>query len=345
VLAIGWSLQEGFWPQFRHGHLPLLRPKPGLRLHPSIGVYGPGYQYGGLRRQTAASLTIFRDYTSVVNRLRFGVCMARWSAEWRLFAVAFVALSCSACGAHAFALCDGCPDLFANTPIAQQAALPQPRAQTQSNRLHDRNVNRRRHQTRDDPSPPSLACCKPLTAFAESFPDSQLTETGAAASENVPLVAEPAPSGADADLPATPALRIDQLFNIMAAAPSDRPEDVAALRANVLSQFRDRYSSPDSDESTGFVVPTLIALGGGLLLVGVALVFARRDAFALPSNPGWRSDRNNSLTDRARRLTRRMRDNSLVGPAVTPGVGERATVFRTSNRRKTSRRAIPLRHG
>jgi hypothetical protein len=247
-------------------------------------------------------LTIFRDYTSLVNRLRFGVCMARWSSECRLFAVAFVALSCSACGAHAFALCDGCPDLFAKTPIAQQAALPQPLAQ--SARLHDRNVNRGRHQRRDDPLPPSLACCKPLTAFAESFPDSQLTETGAAASANVPDVAEPALTLADAELPATPALRIDQLFNIMAAGPSDRSEEVAALRASVLGQFRDRQPSPDPDESTGFVVPMLIVFGGGLLLAGVVIVSARRHAFALARKPSRRSDRNNSLTDRARRLTR-----------------------------------------
>jgi hypothetical protein len=212
-----------------------------------------------------------------------------------------VALSCSVCGAYAFALCDGCPDLFANTPVTQQAALPQPRAQ--SIPLHDRNVNRRRHQRRD-PSPPSLACCKPLTAFAELLPDSQLTETGAAAIENVPLVAEPAPSGADADLPATPALRIDQLFNIMAAGPSDRPEEVGVLRASLLGQFRDRQSSPYPNESTGYVVPTLIVFGGGLLLVGVVLVSARSYSFAPLREPVRRSDRTNSLTDRARRLTR-----------------------------------------
>jgi hypothetical protein len=227
--------------------------------------------------------------------------MARWSSECRLFAVAFVMLSCSDCGAHAFALCDGCPDLFANTPITQQAALPQPRAQ--SIPLHDRNVNRRRHQRRD-PSPRSLACCKPLTAFAKSLPDSQLTETGAAASENVPVVAGPAPSGADADPPATPALRIDQLFNIMAAGPSDRPEETAGMRADMLGQFRDRQSSPYPNESTGFVVPTLIAFGGGLLLVGVVLVSARRQVFAVPRKPSRGSDRNTSLTDRARLLTR-----------------------------------------
>jgi hypothetical protein len=269
--------------------------------------------------------------------------MVRWSSECKLFAVAFVALSCSDCGAHAFSLCDGCPDLFAKIPIAQQAALPQPSAQ--SIPLHDRNVNRRRHQRSDAPSPPSLACCKPLTDFAELFSDSQLTEMGAIASENLPVVAEPAPSVADPEFPATPALRIDQFFNIMAAGPSDRPEEVAVLRASVLSQFRDRQSSPYPDESTGFVLLTLIACIGGLLLVGVVLASARRHAFALPRKPGRRSDRNNSLTDRARRLTRRMRDNSLVGPAVTPGVGESVTVFQTSNRRKTNRRAISLRHG
>jgi hypothetical protein len=250
--------------------------------------------------------------------------MVRWSSECRLFAVAFVALSCSACGAHAFALCDGCPDLFAKTPIAQQAALPQPSAQ--SIPLPDRNVNRRRHQRSAAPSPPSLDCCKPLTDFAELFSDTQLTETGAAVSENLPLLAEPAPSVADADLPATPALRIDQLFNIMAAGPSDRPEEVAALRASVLSRFRDRQSYPDDpDESSGFVVPTLIAFGGGLLLVGVVIVSARRHAFALPRKLSRRNDRNNSLTDRARRLTRRMGDNSLIGQTAAPAVRERVT--------------------
>jgi hypothetical protein len=269
-------------------------------------------------------LTIFREYTSVVNRLRFfGACMARWSSECRFFAVAFVVLSSSNCGAHAFALCDGCPDLFAKIPIAQQAALPQPSAQGIP--LHDRNVNRRRHQRRDDPSPPSLACCKPLTAFAELFSDSQLTETGATAIENLPVVAEPAPSVADTEFPAAPALRIDQLFNIMAAGPSDRPEEVAVLRASVLSQFRDRQSSPDPDESTGVVVPTLIVFGGGLLLVGVVLVSARRQAFALPRKPGQRSDRNNSLSDRARRLPRRMKGNFLVGQTAAPGARERVT--------------------
>ena len=227
--------------------------------------------------------------------------MARWSSECRLFAVAFMMLSYSGCAAHAFALCDGCPNLFANTPIAQQAALPPPRAQ--SIRPRDRDVNRGRHQRRDAPTPPSLACCKPLTA-AELFSDSQLSEAGAAANENVPLLAEPALRVADGELPAMPALRIDQLFNIMAAGPSDRPEEVAALRASVLSWFRDRRSFKDPDESTGFVVPTNIAFGVGLLLVGVVLVSARRRAFALPRKPGRRSDRNNSLADRARRLTR-----------------------------------------
>jgi hypothetical protein len=264
--------------------------------------------------------------------------MARWSSECRLLAVAFVALSFSDCGAHAFALCDGCPDLFANTPIAQQAALPQPRAQ--SIRLHDRNVNRRRHQRRDDPSSPSLACCKPLTAFA-----AVASERGASGASVSATIADPAPLAPDAAMPATPALRIDHLFNIMAAGPSDRPEEVAALRASVLSQFRGRLSSPDPDESTGFVVPTIIAFGGGLLLVGVVLVSAGHRAFALPRKPRRRSDRNNSLTDRARRLTRRMRGNLLVGPTVTPGVGERVTAFPTSSRRKTSRHAISLRHG
>ena len=266
--------------------------------------------------------------------------MAPWSSECRLFAMAFVMLSCSDCGANAFALCDGCPDLFANTPITQQAALPQPRAQ--SIPPHDRNVNRRRHQRRD-PSPPLLACCKPLTAFAESFPDSQLMETGAAARANVPVVAEPALSVPDGELPATPALRIDQLFNIMAVGPTDRPEEVAVLRASLVGQFRDRQSFPYPNERTGFVVPMLVTFGGGLLLVGVVIVFTRRHAFALPRKPSRRGDRNNSLTDRARSLTRLMRDSSLVGRRRHPGC-ERARPSCRPATGATSGRAISPRH-
>jgi hypothetical protein len=261
--------------------------------------------------------------------------MARLSSECGLFAVAIVALSCSGRDAHAFALCDGCPNLFTNAPIEQQVAEPR----APSTHVHDRYVSRRRHQSRDVPSPPSLARRTALTAFAA------VPIVRGATGANVPVVAEPAPSVADAELAAMPALRIDHLFNIMAAGPSDRPEEVAALRASVLSQFSGRQSSQDPNESTGFVEPTLIAFGGGLLLVGVVLISARRHAFALPRKPGRRSDRNNSLTDRARRLIRRMRGNLLAGPTVTPGVGERVTAFPTSSRRKTSRRAISLRHG
>jgi hypothetical protein len=231
--------------------------------------------------------------------------MARWSSECGLFAVAIVALSCSGRDTHAFALCDGCPDLFTNAPIAQQVAEPR----APSTRVHDRYVSRRRHQSRDVPSPPSLARRTALTAFAA------VPIVRGATGANIAVVAEPAPapSVADAELPATPALRIDHLFNIMAAGPSDRPEEVATLRASVLGQFRGRQSAPHPNESTGFVEPTLIAFGGGLLLVGVVLVSARRHAFALARKPGQRSDRNNSLTDRARRLTRRLQFACAVG--------------------------------
>jgi hypothetical protein len=78
---------------------------------------------------------------------------------------------------------------------------------------------------------------------------------------------------ADAAKPATPALRVDELFNIIAAGPSDKPAEVAALRAGVLAQFLMRQASPGR---TGFPVPTLIAFCGGLLLIGTVLVTARR---------------------------------------------------------------------
>jgi hypothetical protein len=64
------------------------------------------------------------------------------------------------------------------------------------------------------------------------------------------------------------------LFNIMGAEPSDRPEEVAALRASMLSQLRMRQSAPGPDDRIGFLVPTLIVFGGCLILIGAVLVSA-----------------------------------------------------------------------
>jgi hypothetical protein len=240
--------------------------------------------------------------------------MARWSSECRLWAVAFAALSCSGCDAHAVALCENCPELFASTPTAEQAALPRQRAQ--STRPHDRYVSRRWHQRRDDSRPPLLARRTPLTAFA-----AVTVERCAAGASVSATIADPAPLGPDATMPATPALRIDELFNIMGAGPSDQPEEVAALRANMLSQFRMRQSAPGPDDRIGFLVSTLIAFGGGLILIGAVLVSAGRHAFGLPCTLGRRRDRSMLPSDRARR--RRTNGISLERPTVPPGVRER----------------------
>src|SRR5258708_39918363 len=90
--------------------------------------------------------------------------MARWPSGCRLWTAAFVALSCWGCDAHAFALCETCPELFATTATPEQAAPPQQR--TQSIRPRHRHVSRRWHQRRDDPRAPSRARRTPLTAFA-----------------------------------------------------------------------------------------------------------------------------------------------------------------------------------
>jgi hypothetical protein len=270
--------------------------------------------------------------------------MARWSSQCRLFALAFVALSCSDCGAHAFALCEGCPELFAKTPIAQQAALPKQRAQ--STHLDDRYVNRRWHLIRrDGPRPPLLARRTALTAFAvetAGLTPSQLKDRGLTDAIVTSAIADPAPLVADAAMPATPALRIDELFNIMAAGPSDQPDEVAAMRANVLSQFLMRLPSPDPEESTGFFIPTLIAFAGGLL-VGVVLVSARRHAFALPRTLDRQRGRPLLLRDRARRLTRGTIGISPKEPTVSPGVRERLTVL--SNQAGTSPAGVRSRSG
>jgi hypothetical protein len=247
---------------------------------------GTGYRYDGELGPHRRKFDLFCDYRwlrllSKGHQKANGACMACWSSQCRWLAVAFVALSCSGREAHAFALCDGCPDLFASTltaPVRQaapvrQPAPPQLRAQGIAPARH---VNRHRDQRRDDPLPPLLGRRTPLTAFAmESAASSKPTDT--TDSSSAVTVATPALTlVAEAAMPATPALRIDELFNIMAAGPSDEPAEVAAVRAIVLAQFLVRHASPAPDNRTEFPVPTLIAFGGGLLLIGTLLVSARR---------------------------------------------------------------------
>jgi hypothetical protein len=240
--------------------------------------------------------------------------MPRWSSQCGLFVVGFVALWCSDSGAYAFALCKGCPELLASTPLSQRAALPQQRAQ--STHLHDRSINRRWHHiTRAEPRPLSLARRPALTAFAAettSFTPSQLMDGDAIDAIVSGAIADPEPLVADAAMPTTPALRIDELFNIMAAGPSDRPEEVAALRASILTQFLMRQS-PSPEDRTGFLVTALIAFTVGLLIGGAVLISAKSHAFVLPRTPVRRRDRTMLLSDRGRRLTRRSNGIRLRG--------------------------------
>jgi hypothetical protein len=241
--------------------------------------------------------------------MKDGRAVSRWLLGCRLLMMAFVALSCSDSGASAYALCDGCPDLFASIAIAQQATPAQPRAQ--STRLHGRDVNPRRQKNRGNSSPPSLTCCSPLTAFAQEW---MFKNTSATPS----VFAEPEPGIADEEVLATPALRIDQLFNIMAAGPSDEPGEMAALRANMLSQFHMRQASPDLDDRSGFLAPTVIALGTGMLLIGGVLGSTKLHAFALPLLARCQCDRAMLLIGRIIRLTPPMSRNPLAGSDPVP---------------------------
>jgi hypothetical protein len=251
--------------------------------------------------------------------------MARCASEFRLLAAAIVVLSCSGRDAHAFALCDNCPDLFASTSTAQQTALAEPRVQ--STRVHGRYVDRRLQRKLDVPPRPPLARRTAFTAFA-AFPIS-----GGAIGANVSaVITDSAPPVPDEATSATPAFRVDQLFNIMAAGPSDQPEEVAVLRADVLSQFHMPQASPSPDDRSGFLVPTVIALGTGLLLIGGIFGSARLDAFAVPPSPSRRSDRAMLLIGRTPRLTRSMNGNPLADPTVSPAVTEPVTVFAESAR-------------
>jgi hypothetical protein len=86
------------------------------------------------------------------------------------------------------------------------------------------------------------------------------------------------PLGRDAAVPATPAFRIDELFNIIGAEPSDQPAEVAALRADMLAQLPMRQSTPRTNDRTAFLVSVTV-FGSGLLLIAavfVAVTWPRR---------------------------------------------------------------------
>jgi hypothetical protein len=241
--------------------------------------------------------------------------MTRWSSEFRLLAAAIVVLSCSSDDAHAFALCENCPDLFATTSTtstAQRTARAEPRAP--STRVHDRYVSRRWHGRGDDPLRPSQTRRTALTAFAAVPIGSGATGANVAAA-----ITDSTPPVADAATPATPAFRIDVLFNMLAAGPSDQPEEVAGLRARVLNQLLIRQSASSPGEGVGVLIPTLIVLGGGLL-IGAVLISARRQVPARPRMSGRQPSRTMLLSDRPRRLKRRLSGNSPEGPTVSPEV-------------------------
>jgi len=97
-----------------------------------------------------------------------------------------------------------------------------------------------------------------------------------------------------------------------------------------------RQFSSDPDESTGFLVPAIIAFGGGLL-IGAVLISAKSQAFGLPRIRGRQRSCPTLLSDRARRLRLRMSGNALEGPTVSTGMRERVTGFAESNRLDASR--------
>jgi hypothetical protein len=242
-------------------------------------------------------------------------CMARWSRQCRLLAVAIVALLCSAFDAHAFALCDDFPDLFAGTPIAQQAALPQWRLQRAP--LHDRYASRW-HQTRDDRLPHWLVF------GAETV--------GSTASQPIDEAASSA---------ATPALRIDAFFNLVsmgATDQTDQTEQAAALRTSVQGQLPIGQGSPSPNGGTGFLLPVLIAVGS-ILLVGAVLI-AGSHIVTLPAYHAGGA-RTVLLSARARRLIRGMSGTSLEGSTVPLGARE----WTAASRPNTGGMCNPAGHG
>jgi hypothetical protein len=84
------------------------------------------------------------------------------------------------------------------------------------------------------------------------------------------------PLGRDAAVPATPAFRIDKLFNIMGAEPSDQPAEVAALRADMLAQLPMRQSTPRTN-ATAFL-ELITVFGSGLIMMAAVFVAVTRPA-------------------------------------------------------------------
>jgi hypothetical protein len=202
--------------------------------------------------------------------------MARLSRRCRLLAVAIVALLCSAFDAHAFALCDDCPDLFASTPIAQQAALPQRWLQRAP--LHDRYASRW-HQTRDDPLPHWLVFGAETVGSTASQPMDEAASSAA-----------------------TPALRIDAFFSLVSVGATDQPEQAAVLRTSVqgTAPYRPRLSK----SKWPYRIPLTGAHRGWQQLVGRRRPDSRASYFhATPpttrvARPYYASKRPGSSTDK-----------------------------------------------
>jgi hypothetical protein len=141
-------------------------------------------------------------------------------------AIACVVLSCSGHRAQAFALCSGCPDLFANTPVTKTPATPapadaQPRRRVQHAHFHERRSRRRlSHET---------------ARFSVADASQKALDSNAAA--DIPVKPQrPDDTGtlAAGDRPPSPAARIDTLFNQFAAGPSDDPDAVTSFRRAAL---------------------------------------------------------------------------------------------------------------
>jgi hypothetical protein len=219
--------------------------------------------------------------------------------------VALVTLLYSGRDARAFALCNGCPELFAGRPAAPAQKAAQPQHRSQSGRQHAHHAQLSWHERRKRPPTFTTAGRASFKAFAESTdilssPQRLMATTPGDASATVD---DQSPTPAtDKFPPATPAARIDQLFNLLAVGPSDSSENVAARRDDVMAQLIMRWSPPANDRSV-FRLQPAIAFAIGSLLTGSALALARlrRIGFTPPAAAD-RRHRSRAPSNRARRL-------------------------------------------
>ena len=100
----------------------------------------------------------------------------------------------------------------------------------------------------------------------------------------------------------TPAARIDELFNELAAGPSDAPEAVASLRRQVLAQVSGREDGAVAESGTSATLILVWFIGGMLPIALVGIVGTRIFWRIAPTRDAGRDSQRTGVRRNARRV-------------------------------------------